>query len=126
MVQSTVSIARRLASKTTLATALVFAVQAPANADSYTMTGNQLLTFCEGQNSFSQGMCQGYVLGVADHYLTNGIDDILRICIVSRVTRKQVVDVAVAFLQSRPEKRQYIAEGVVWEALHDAFPCKSN
>jgi hypothetical protein len=126
VVLSTVSICAARASKISLAIALVFAMQAPARADSYTMTGNQLLTFCEGQNSFSQGVCQGYVLGVADHYLTNGIDEILRICIVSRVTRKQVVDVAVAFLQSRPEKRQYIAEGVVWEALHDAFPCKSN
>jgi Ssp1 endopeptidase immunity protein Rap1a len=107
-----------------LATAFIFAMETPANADSYTLTGNQLLTKCEQQDLFSQGMCYGYVLGVADHYLAN--QEPLRICMGSGVTYKQAVDVTVAFLQSRPEKRHYIAEGLVWEALHNAFPCKSN
>jgi hypothetical protein len=109
-----------------LATAFLFAMETPVNADSYALTGNQLLELCVEQNYFSQGMCYGYAMGVADHYLANRLEEPLRICMGSEVTRKQIADVTIAFLQSHPEKRHYIAEGVVWEALHNAFPCKSN
>ena len=96
-------------------------METPANADMYTVTGNQLLTMCVEQNNFSQGQCYGYVMAVADHYLASHIEEPLRICMSGGVTRKQIVDVTVAFLQSRPEKRHYIAEGVVWEALRTAW-----
>jgi hypothetical protein len=104
-----------------LATAFIFAMETPANADSYTVTGNQLLAMCVGeQNLFSQGICYGYVMAVADHFLASQVPESLRICLASGVTRKQIADVTIAFLQSHPEKRHYIAHGIVWEALHNA------
>jgi Rap1a immunity proteins len=109
-----------------LATALVFAMQAPANADLYNVNGNQLLTMCVEKNDLTQGICIGYVMGIADVYLASFIAESLRICMSSEVTRKQIVDVTVAFLQSHPEQRHFIAVGLVWDALHTAFPCKSN
>jgi hypothetical protein len=109
-----------------LATALVFALQTPANADTYNLTGNKLLELCGAQDPFPQGVCIGYVVGIADVYLAGVIPEPMRICMTSEVTRKHMVDVTVAFLQSHPEQRHFIAAGVVWEALHTAFPCKSN
>jgi len=110
-----------------LATAFLIAIETPANADPYNLTGNDLLMQCEEPNAyFAQGMCYGYVLSVADVYLASQVPEPLRICMGSGVTRKQLVDVTVAFLRSHPEERHYIAAGIVWEALHNAFPCKSN
>jgi hypothetical protein len=111
---------------TSLATAFFFAMGTPANADPYTATGNQLLTLCVEQNGFSQGICYGYAMGIADYYLSSQVPEHLRICISSEVTRKQIADVTIAYLKSHPEKRHYIAAGIVWEALHNAFPCKGN
>jgi hypothetical protein len=109
-----------------LATALVFALQTPANADLYNVNGNQLLTMCVEKNDLTQGVCIGYVISIADVYLASHIPEPMRICMSSEATRQQLVDVTVAFLRSHPEQRHFIAAGVVWDALHTAFPCKSN
>ena len=109
-----------------LATAFIFAMGTPANADTYNLIGNKLLELCGAQDPFPQGICIGYVISIADVYLAGHIPEPMRICMSPEVTRQQIRDVTVAFLRSHPEQRHFIAAGVVWDALHTAFPCKSN
>lgn len=83
-------------------------------------TGNDLLEKCRAQN----GMCLGYVSGVIDAsqmYQSAGTNRL--VCPPTRVTRTQVRDVVVRFLERNPASRQLSAAVITLSALRQAFLC---
>ena len=89
-------------------------------------SGDDLWAQCSGSGKdlFSDGLCAGFVAGIAD---AMGASTVFgrRACIPVSVTVEQPVDVVKRFLGPHPEMRQYYtAVFLVVQALADAFPCK--
>jgi hypothetical protein len=81
-------------------------------------TGNHLLTECLSENFYDKGYCLGYITAIADQV---GISSTT--CFTEQVTRSQVRDVAIRYLQSAPQLRHLPASNLVAVALTQAFPC---
>ena len=114
----------------TLVTAffLSVAVGTPAHAAAF-KSGNDLFQDCKASsNSFTQGVCIGFAIGVADAMEAarpvNGMVAGFRACFPAQVTAGQVTDVAVSFLTRHPEWRHLAASSLVAGALAEAFPCR--
>lgn len=86
-----------------------------AVADFY--DGNELHNHCTGENSYSHGVCQGYIVGIWDN------SDVDKRCPVPGARLGQIVDVAKAYLRNHPEDRHFAAESLVNYAFETAF-CK--
>jgi hypothetical protein len=90
--------------------------------------GNVLLQQCGSHESFTDGVCAGYVTAVADamgNARTSGETvNGLRACIPYGVTRQQVHDVGLRFLRAHPELRHRAAFGFMVQAIAEAFPCR--
>ncbi|NYT76624.1 hypothetical protein H0A71_06440 [Alcaligenaceae bacterium] len=82
------------------------------------MTGNKLLSDCEGQ--YSNMYCMGYIVGALD---TWGARPGLRLCIPEDVTQGQMQDITVKYLRNNPETRNHKATWLVAMAAQEAFPC---
>jgi hypothetical protein len=87
-------------------------------------TGNDLLEFCAGNNVFNQGVCVGFIIGVARAAEPAPLARPTLFCFPAGVSVRQLKDVAVAYLQKTPELRHLDAAGLVGTALFEAFPCK--
>ena len=96
-------------------------------ADNYesTESGNTLLAKCVGPPE-TQLVCAGYTAGIYDmiNYLeaTNAVAKLH--CFPSGVTRLQIHDVVVRYLQDHPDQRHAGAAALVNDALEDAWPCR--
>ena len=95
-------------------------------ADNYesTESGNTLLAKCVGPPE-GQLVCVGYTTGVYDMInlleATNAVPK--RHCFPPGVTRLQIHDVVVRYLQDHPDRRHSGAAGLVGDALQEAWPC---
>jgi hypothetical protein len=84
------------------------------------ITGNELLKFCNSEDSFSQGMCLGYINGVSDRDLdASG-------CLPPDVTFGQMQKITEKYLDEHPKLLHLHATFLVMFALNDAFPCPKN
>jgi hypothetical protein len=86
--------------------------------------GNLLKGDCDSKVSFSNGLCDGYIVGVADTMAGGDTINGFRACFPSDVTAKQVLDVARQYLDQNPAQRHSTAVGLLAKALEEAFPCK--
>ena len=89
--------------------------------------GSELLTNCEGEDSFSQGLCFGYIEGAYDSYAVMvkwGIIEKDFICVPVNVSKGQLVKVVVKYLNDNPAELHLIASSRVIHALSAAFPCE--
>lgn len=85
-------------------------------------SGNQLANHCEEDNAgFNEGVCYGYVMGVAD--LFSWINPELKTCIPSTVTVKQLVSIVKKKLKENPERLHVGADLLVMGWLLETFPC---
>ncbi|MBS0524171.1 MAG: hypothetical protein JSS04_11115 [Proteobacteria bacterium] len=96
-------------------------------ADNYesTESGNTLLAKCVGPPE-TQLVCAGYTAGIYDmiNFLeTTGAVAKLH-CFPSGITRLQIHDVVVRYLQDHPEQRRAGAAALVRDALQEAWPCR--
>ena len=83
------------------------------------VTGNGLLSDCDdSSDSYSQGLCNGYILGVARLGGRRGNH-----CVPAHATNRQVYDVVKNGLRSHPEERQKESNDLILKYLHAAFPC---
>jgi hypothetical protein len=80
------------------------------------LTGNKLLEACLSGELVNQGICLGYVQGVADAF--NKVA-----CLPEGVTARQISDTLVRFLREHPELRHYSASSLAKAALTENFPC---
>jgi hypothetical protein len=104
-----------------LATAVICGLlSGPSFAEYY--TGNDLLRLCSGG---SEGVCLGYVMGVAD-MMDGGRATALgaRACVPAGVIGKQLEDAVVSHLQRFVSLRQLPADLLVAGALAQTFPCR--
>ena len=80
-------------------------------------TGNVLKADCESTSLVNQGICLGYVMGVADALAKQ------KICAPLSVTAGQLESVTKKYLNEFPERLHYSADSLVTDALSKAFPC---
>lgn len=98
----------------------VAAMLSPATAD--TITGNQLLQWCEANdNNPERAMCLGYVLAMIDAFEATKV-----ICPPKAVTYAQVTDTITKFLRDNPTRRHLPALALASDALHPPFACPKN
>jgi len=83
-------------------------------------TGNALKADCESTNLGLQGLCLGYVMGVADALAKQ------KICTPSSVTAGQLESITKKYLNEFPERLHYSADSLVADALNKAFPCSGK
>jgi hypothetical protein len=103
------------------------AISSPPTLANY-LTGKDLYADCsKPQGSFSQGFCSGYISGVVDaieHYQVNtGAEK--NVCIPREASIGQVKEIVVRYLTQRADQRNNTASSLVWDAVHNAFPCKN-
>jgi len=82
------------------------------------LDGNKLLATCRSTEIVDRADCLGYTTGVHDALVG------VRICSPDGVTRGQVRDIVVAYLQNAPEERHKTADVLVGNVLGTLWPCK--
>lgn len=89
------------------------------------MTGAQLLERCESEG-YKEAVCLGYIQGVADAFESLMKLGLMTetICIPNQVTVGQLTKVVVKCLNEHPEELHYRADGEVYLAYAEAFPCE--
>jgi hypothetical protein len=92
------------------------------------VTADKLVGRCTGGREGDEGLCLGYILGVADAMqaaqATNGTLVFgWRACPPHDTTALQVREVVVHFLLAYPDTQGSSASGLIAKALADAFPC---
>lgn len=118
-----------------LALAMWLFLVAPAMAD----TGNEVLQRCnDGQGSFGQSFCLGYVSASMDAHETDNMSRFLRAitdgaegassvrssyCLPKESTLGQAVRVFVRYAEQHPEKTHVPADRLIRISLEEAFPC---
>lgn len=104
--------------------ALLMLLALPVESSAF-WTGNDILARCEGDVA-DQRDCLGYVTGASDMLAAaqtvGGARPVM--CQPDNVSRKQVVDIVVRYLQNNPNVRHFLGGSLVRIALMDAFPCK--
>jgi hypothetical protein len=103
---------------TLFAAALLTASPAWATDVVQQYTGHDLRALCIHSN----GICHGFVVGVADAAIANGIA-----CPPDGTGTKQMVDIVWQFLtEEDPEWRRYSAYSLTADALRKQWPCGSQ
>jgi len=85
-------------------------------------TGNQLHEVCRSAAPYSEAICSGYVVGIADVMASDRLNGFTA-CLPTTVTVRQISDVVSTYLQQHPEMRHYSASSIVAYALSESFPC---
>ena len=94
---------------------------------------DQLRLFCtpkvagEDAARLARALCQNYVLGVVDgHDAWTGISKNSKraFCLPVGTFNAQLTDAVVAVLKEKPSSKSGIGAFLVFEGLHNAFPCK--
>ena len=92
--------------------------------------GRQLHSDCTRGNPFSEGYCEGFVVGVLSTHLSPWVINLQNgrkfICIPANVTFKQMTEIVEKYLAENPGRRQYRADTNVWTAVTEAFPCSTD
>jgi hypothetical protein len=94
----------------------------PARGDTVFYDGNALLANCQSTGGMPLADCNGFITGVAD-VISNQLVVDVNACIPEGATRRQVIDVAVDWIDRYPATRHLAAYKLVALALHEAFPC---
>ena len=102
---------------------MVVSVNAARLAMAEFQDGNVLYGACFSQSSYEQGICLGFIQGIADALAGNAINGFTA-CLPAHVTAGQARDVVTRFLASHPETRHLAAAGMVARPLAEAFPCR--
>jgi hypothetical protein len=87
----------------------------PANA--WFDDGNDLLKYCTSQNMYSQGMCIGSIIAYYDSMSGCSTP-------APNITRGQIRDIVVKFLQDHPADRHLSGVTLAYRAFKVAFGCK--
>jgi hypothetical protein len=87
--------------------------------------GNSLYEKIKSGNLFDKGLALGYVVGTYDAYVQEQYWDKQNhyICMNSKVTKGQLLDVVEKYLNENPSLRHQTAAGLVLNALSISFPC---
>jgi hypothetical protein len=92
-------------------------------------TGNRMLQNCKGP-SVEQVYCIGFVTGAADlrevWLVTHGTSENLGCHIPQEVSKRQLADILIQYLENNPAERHKPASGLFIDSMSRAFPapCK--
>jgi hypothetical protein len=90
------------------------------------VSGNSLNAWCMSASQSQRGLCDGYILGIADALEVSKIGGFAA-CIPAQVRTRswaQILNVVKQFLASHPEKRPlFSATTLVASALAEMFTC---
>lgn len=74
--------------------------------------------------------CLRYIEGVLDAFEAasqwNWVPKAEAVCVPADVKGDQAVRVFMKYADNHPEQLNRAAPSVLWSAMHDAFPCKTN
>jgi hypothetical protein len=107
----------------------VFAIfsSVPAHA---LQDGRQLYSDCTRGNPFSEGYCEGFIVGVLSAHLSPWVINLQKgrsyICIPGNVTFKEMAEIVQRYLAEHPYRHRYWADINIWTAATEAFPCSSE
>jgi hypothetical protein len=105
-------------------TAAVVLVCLPTATRADVTTGKELWPLCTSKGATENSLCFGYVTAIAEAMgQPTGVYG-WRACVPEQVTRKQVVDVVMRYLDQHPEERHSTAGSLVANVLAKAFRCK--
>ena len=83
------------------------------------ITGNELFRWWSDKDHRYEGLCLGYILGIHE---TNTAQS--GACVPSSgVSRREIRDIVIRYLTTRPENRHLYAATLVLDAMRQAFPC---
>lgn len=111
----------RLVIKTALAVGVAFATLSPVVVLANFYDGNVLYQKCSDDTAFAQGVCLGYVGGIADSMGSDDAQANRSQCIDKEATMGQLRDVAIAYLRDHPAERHLSAASLVRFALRKGF-----
>ncbi len=109
--------------RTALVAAAMLVAATPSNAKVgfTTFSGADLARICSAKDSYSQGVCAGYINGVVDMgeregyvCLTHGSDG---------ATVDTIRDIVVSWLINNKDKLFFNAYSIAIKAVQDDFPC---
>lgn len=103
-----------------LALVLVSAAASAQAAVSW-MNGYELKEYCQ-KSSWERGICLGFTSAVANIVANEPVAG-WRACIPDGVTRGQLRDIMVKFLDDHPEKLHHSAASLAARAYEEVFPC---
>ena len=99
------------------------------------LSGNELKQHCNDESIYANGICTGYVIGVArgsaswhneiKNYLSDALPEELiePHCIPENVSLGQLRDIVKKYLENNPEVLHYDAASLVLLAFHYSFDC---
>ncbi|MFT5709319.1 MAG: hypothetical protein ACI8QT_000005 [Halioglobus sp.] len=96
-----------------------------ASANGY-YTGAEMLKICTDVSPFQAKSCGGYIAGVADTSAKAVAWETLTAvrCVPVEVTIKQLMKIAVKYMEEHPEELHLGAESLIQNAFKEAFPCE--
>lgn len=110
-----------------IAAAIVSGLPLQALADRLFVSGQELFDQCRSPDSFTSGLCSGFIVGVYDGHVAQAIlkpSRGLEICI-PRDTTPYMLNLTVSmYLESRADLRRMPAAITVYQALVANFPCR--
>ena len=103
---------------------LTLSVQA-SSSDAF-LRANQLYSLCSSDIKLDVAFCEGYIIGVNDSVFSGHLSNVFQVCYPAGVTIEQLRLVLVKYMETVPEKLQFVAEGIVAEGLATVFQCQEN
>src|ERR1700722_8392144 len=90
------------------------------------MSGNDLLQACAAADTYSQGMCNGYLEGVLD--LQTQVRDASKLdpCLPTGIDGEKIKNVVVQYLRPHPAIRAYPAGALVTTAIAANWACPNK
>ena len=91
--------------------------------NTYFLTSKSLLTYCQSNLPAEDGICQGYLAGVADSVYSGHLEDFISICVPKGVTTAELKALFISYAMEYPEFFERAADGLFTDALVSKFSC---
>jgi len=105
-------------------TLVVISNQSAFSSDkTYFLTSRALLTFCQSKIPLEDGICQGYLAGIADSIYSGHQSDFVSICIPKGINSADLKTLFVEYATDYPEYFERPADGLFTDALSYTFAC---
>ena len=91
--------------------------------NTYFLTSESLLTYCQSNLPAEDGICQGYLAGVTDSVYSGHLGDFISICVPKGVTTTELKTLFISYAIEYPEFFERAADGLFTDALASKFSC---
>ncbi len=96
---------------------------ASAEEKSYFLTSKTLLTYCQSSLPLEDGICQGYLAGIADSIYSGHQSNFVAICIPKGINSSDLKKIFVEYATNFPEFFERAADGLITDAYARKFSC---